>query len=96
MRALLLTATLISTFSLVLGQGFNSVHSPNGVDVWAVGKAGNIFHSYDGGVTWASDGKGSSDFRDARADHQAAPVDERDDVDYVSKPYRLAPLLPSS
>lgn len=35
-------------------QGFNSVHSPNGYEVWAVGTGGNVFRSYDGGVTWGS------------------------------------------
>jgi len=46
-----------------LGEGFYGVHSPNGVDVWGVGKAGNVFHSYDGGVTWSSDTRGSVDLR---------------------------------
>lgn len=35
-------------------QGFNSVHSPNGYEVWAVGSGGNVFRSFDGGVTWGS------------------------------------------
>lgn len=54
-----------SLFAAALGfaQGFNAVHSPNGNDVWAVGRGGNVFHSFDGGVTWASDGKGTSDLR---------------------------------
>jgi hypothetical protein len=46
-----------------LSQGFYAVHSPNGVDVWAVGKGGVIFHSYNGGVTWSSDGKGTATHR---------------------------------
>ncbi len=56
---LLLCCTIASGFA----QGFYSVHSPNGIEVWAVGKSGNVFHSYDGGVTWSSDGKGTSTLR---------------------------------
>lgn len=35
-------------------QGFPAVHSPDGVKVWAVGDAGNVFLSTNGGVNWAS------------------------------------------
>jgi photosystem II stability/assembly factor-like uncharacterized protein len=45
------------------GQGFYSVRSPNGTDVWAVGNGGNIFHSYDGGVTWTTKTQGSGALR---------------------------------
>ena len=45
------------------GQGFHSVHSPNGVDVWAVGNGGTIFHSFDGGVTWTTRTQGTAPLR---------------------------------
>jgi photosystem II stability/assembly factor-like uncharacterized protein len=44
-------------------DGFTSVHSPNGQDVWAVGVNGNVFHSVDGGATWASLPQGTITFR---------------------------------
>ncbi len=62
MRTALLFAALISPVT-VFGQGFWSVHSPNGVDVWAVGNQGNIFRSFDGGATWSSQQQGSSALR---------------------------------
>ena len=45
------------------GDGFYRVHSPNGVDVWAVGNGGAIFHSFDGGVTWTSTTQGAATLR---------------------------------
>ncbi|MBM2840186.1 MAG: hypothetical protein HW412_714 [Bacteroidetes bacterium] len=64
MRTLLLLLVIASvTGSLVYGEGFYGIHSPNGVDVWAVGKSGNVFHSFDGGVTWGSYPQGSADLR---------------------------------
>lgn len=53
MKAMLASAFVVCFAVTAFAQGFNSVHSPNGVDVWAVGNQGTIFHSYDGGVTWA-------------------------------------------
>lgn len=47
---------------MAFGQGFFCVHSPNGIDVWAVGRSGNVFHSFDGGVTWGSYLQGTADF----------------------------------
>lgn len=37
-----------------MAQGFNALHSRDGIDVWAVGPAGLIYRSFDGGSTWAS------------------------------------------
>ena len=45
------------------GDGFYGVHSPNGVDVWAVGNNGTVFHSFDGGVTWSSMTQGTAALR---------------------------------
>jgi len=47
----------------VLGDGFYSVHSPNGVDVWAVGNGGVVFHSFDGGANWTTFTRGSTPLR---------------------------------
>lgn len=44
-------------------DGFYGVHSPNGNDVWAVGKAGSIYRSFDGGSTWGSYPAGVLDLR---------------------------------
>ncbi len=60
---MLLLLCCCCTIASGFAEGFYGVHSPNGVDVWAVGKAGNVFHSFDGGVTWASDGKGTAALR---------------------------------
>ncbi|MFN0156707.1 MAG: YCF48-related protein [Bacteroidota bacterium] len=56
---------LFSAFVLGQGstQGLNSVHSPDGVKVWAVGKGGIVFRSMDGGATWASFNHGSQELR---------------------------------
>lgn len=57
-------ALLLMTFAVTgYGEGFYSVHSPNGVDVWGVGKAGNVFRSLDGGITWRNVSQGSADYR---------------------------------
>ncbi len=47
-------------------EGFHGIHSPNGVDVWAVGVAGGVFHSLDGGDEWQSLTLGSSDLNAVR------------------------------
>ena len=35
-------------------QGFNSIHTPDGVNIIAVGDAGKIYRSVNGGNTWSS------------------------------------------
>ncbi len=54
---------LILSIGSLHAEGFNSVHSPNGVDVWAAGSNGNVFRSIDAGVTWTSSFIGSSTLR---------------------------------
>ena len=52
-------------FTAVAGysqQGFNSVSSPDGVNVIAVGDNGLLFRSSNGGNTWASYSHTGNDF----------------------------------
>jgi photosystem II stability/assembly factor-like uncharacterized protein len=35
-------------------QGFQAVHSKNGIDVWAIGDGGAWSRSFDGGLTWTT------------------------------------------
>ena len=60
-HGLLLAAIFTLGINNVLAGGFLSVHSPNGIDVWAAGKAGLVFHSLDGGATWQTLTLGSAD-----------------------------------
>lgn len=46
-----LAAALLSA-PVIRADGFHSVHSSNGTDVWAVGNGGAVFRSFDGGTTW--------------------------------------------
>jgi photosystem II stability/assembly factor-like uncharacterized protein len=45
------------------GGGFYSVHSPNGVDVWAVGDTGRVYHSLDAGANWGAVPQGTQTLR---------------------------------
>src|SRR5262245_9198014 len=38
--------------SIASAQGFQSVFTKDGIDVWAVGDAGLVHRSFDGGATW--------------------------------------------
>jgi photosystem II stability/assembly factor-like uncharacterized protein len=59
-----MTARMSFVFSIAIGlaliplsaraQGFRSVYSRDGADVWAVGDAGVYYRSFDGGLSWAS------------------------------------------
>jgi photosystem II stability/assembly factor-like uncharacterized protein len=62
-KALACLFLIIVSALQALGDGFYNVHSPNGVDVWAVGNAGLVFHSFDGGVTWSSSTQGATALR---------------------------------
>ena len=44
----------ISNTNLIFSQGFNSISTPDGVNIIAVGDAGKIFRSSNAGTTWAS------------------------------------------
>jgi photosystem II stability/assembly factor-like uncharacterized protein len=55
----LIPAALVVCLLMASGvhaEGFHSVSSPNGIDVWAVGNGGAVFRSFDGGATWGSFG----------------------------------------
>ncbi len=54
---------LVCAVQFAVAQGFYRVHSPNGSDVWAVGKQGAIWHSLDGGLTWSAVQQGTQSFR---------------------------------
>jgi photosystem II stability/assembly factor-like uncharacterized protein len=63
---LFLVGYVVSTIP-TFANGFHSVHSPNGLDVWAVGNNGLVFHSVNGGVTWSSFSLGSTTLRSVYA-----------------------------
>ncbi|MBK9227535.1 MAG: hypothetical protein IPL67_10915 [Ignavibacteria bacterium] len=52
--SLAILMSMIFCSQLVYAQGFNSITSPDGVNVIAVGDAGLIFKSQNGGNSWAS------------------------------------------
>ncbi len=62
-KFLMVCMTMFIVIAQMSAQGFYSVHSPNGFDVWAVGNAGNVFHSYDGGATWTQMVEGTANLR---------------------------------
>lgn len=62
-RAITFLFVLVAMSTPAFSDGFYSVHSPNGFDVWAVGNSGLVFRSYDGGVTWSSFTQGSATLR---------------------------------
>jgi len=54
-KKLLLTLVIaLLCASSIYSQGFNSVYSKDGISVFAVGNSGNVFRSYDGGVSYIS------------------------------------------
>jgi photosystem II stability/assembly factor-like uncharacterized protein len=54
---------VICVVPFAYADGFLGVHSSNGLDVWAVGFSGNVFHSVDGGGTWSSLQQGTATLR---------------------------------
>ncbi len=52
--SLLFSFVILLTSNLVFAQGFNSITTPDGVNVIAVGDAGKIFRSENGGNSWSS------------------------------------------
>lgn len=48
---------------LVQADGLYSVHSPDGIHVWAVGNSGAVFRSTDAGATWTTLTEGSATLR---------------------------------
>lgn len=66
---LILLALLLGSFPAAhcLAAGFNAVQSPNGVDVWAVGTAGAVWRSFDGGDTWTATTLGTGTLRGVAA-----------------------------
>lgn len=53
MTRLVVVAVALALCSPVLfARGFNGVTSPDGVNVWAVGTDGAVFHSADSGAAW--------------------------------------------
>ena len=55
---LLLLLPAINSFA----DGFYSVYSKDGSNVWAVGNSGNLWKSADGGLTWSSNTLGSATY----------------------------------
>lgn len=62
-RVAIVCAMALMISELSSGQGFYGVHSPDGLKVWAVGDAGNVFYSTNSGASWASYTQGSQTLR---------------------------------
>lgn len=50
-----------------VAQGFRHGASRDGADVWAVGAAGNVYRSLDGGAVWSARTLGGAEFRGVAA-----------------------------
>lgn len=67
MRILSIATFLITMSAQILANGLYSVHSSDGVNVWAVGEAGKLFRSLDGGITWSNSLVGTQTLRSVYA-----------------------------
>jgi photosystem II stability/assembly factor-like uncharacterized protein len=65
--SLLLGALLLSTAGVVQAQGFNAIYAKDLSDVWAVGNAGQVWRSLDGGLIWGSYPLGAANHRGVAA-----------------------------
>lgn len=50
----LLTLFILISVNNIFSQGFNSIHTPDGVNIIAVGNAGKIYRSTNSGNSWGS------------------------------------------
>jgi len=62
-KLILVCIAVLSAFTQMQADGFYSVHSADGIAVWAVGNSGSVFRSLDGGNTWTSLVQGTSTLR---------------------------------
>ncbi|HEY3252158.1 MAG TPA: YCF48-related protein [Ignavibacteria bacterium] len=69
-KVLLVLFIFIICCSISFALGFNDIYSANGSHVIAVGNNGNIFMSYDGGVTFGSYPQGSTTYNSVQAINQ--------------------------
>lgn len=53
-KFLLLFVVIFASTSFLYSQGLNSIHTPDGVNIIAVGNLGKIYRSSNAGNTWAS------------------------------------------
>ncbi len=62
-RAATFVSVLVLGAGSALAQGFQSIYTRDGTDVWAVGDAGVIHRSFNGGVSWTTTTIGASTHR---------------------------------
>ncbi len=67
LAAAALALTVLVPPSTALGDGFRSVRSKDGIDVWAVGTGGAVYRSLDGGSVWGSYPLGAADLHGVAA-----------------------------
>ena len=62
-RLVTFASVLVLGASAALAQGFQSIYTRDGTDVWAVGDAGVIHRSFNGGVSWTTTTIGATTHR---------------------------------
>ncbi len=67
LAAAALALTLLALPSTAAADGFRSVRTKDGIDVWAVGTGGAVYRSLDGGAVWASYPLGAADLHGVAA-----------------------------
>lgn len=60
---LALGGILLDVPAALAQNGFHSLYSPDGTDVWAVGGSGTYYRSFDGGLTWTTKTLGTDTHR---------------------------------
>lgn len=83
-RILLLSAALVCGAVLAHAQGFRSVHSADGFQVWAVGNNGLVFRSFDGGATWSQSYRGVSNLHKVFVGHASVWIVSEDGKTFLS------------
>jgi photosystem II stability/assembly factor-like uncharacterized protein len=75
-KVLLVLFMVFFISTLALADGFNDIYTKDGNHIIAVGNNGNIFMSYDGGVTFGSYPQGSTSYNSIHAFNQRVWIAE--------------------
>ncbi len=70
----IITLLLIIASQSVFSQGFNSVHTKDGISVWAAGNSGLVFYSHNSGQNWLSFTLGASKLNSVFAIHNKVVI----------------------